>query len=161
MTCWSRLANSASGSRPIRAAGHSCRSVQRCATVMRMDPAQLHGHVRRGPVDTLPVADASRQLDAITRYVAQARTELTRREEAGDFPALDAEKALDFARTAEAISLTDDTGETVAVIISPAVLEVLEDALGLLQGELDRARGTSDPITTEELLNHLNGRMNS
>ncbi|WP_190121434.1 hypothetical protein [Streptomyces inusitatus] len=45
-----------------------------------MDPMQLDGHVRRGPVDTLSVADASRQLDAVTRYVAQAREDLDRLE---------------------------------------------------------------------------------
>ncbi|MEU5402121.1 hypothetical protein ABZ348_22825 [Streptomyces sp. NPDC005963] len=126
-----------------------------------MDPAQLHGHVRRGPVDTLSIADASRQLDAVTRYVAQAREALTRREEEGNFPALDAEKALAFAHEAESLSLTDDSGETVAVIISPAVLEVLEDALGLLQGQMNQLRGITSTTTTEELRDELNGRMAS
>lgn len=112
-------------------------------------------------MDTLSVADASRQLDAVTRYVARARESLARREENNDFPALDAEKALDFAHEAESLSLTDDGGETIAVIVSPAVLEVLEDALGLLQGELRRLRGTTATATTEELRDELNGRMAS
>ncbi|WP_406400218.1 hypothetical protein [Streptomyces uncialis] len=126
-----------------------------------MDPAQFDGHVRRGPVDTLSIRDASRQLDAVTRYVAQAREDLARREENGDFPVLDAEKSLAFARAAESLSLTDDAGETVAVVISPAVLEVLEDALGLLQGEVNRLRGITNTVTTEELRDELNGRMTS
>ncbi|MFE7130610.1 hypothetical protein ACFVIM_07115 [Streptomyces sp. NPDC057638] len=125
-----------------------------------MDPAELDGHVRQGPVDTLSVADASRQLDAVARYVSQARDELTRREVGGDVPALDAGKALGFFRSAPSLSLTDDAGETVAVIVSPAVLEVLEDALGLLQGEVDRLRGTAT-VTTGELRDHLGGRMTS
>ncbi|MFI6525637.1 hypothetical protein [Streptomyces uncialis] len=59
------------------------------------------------------------------------------------------------------MSLTDDAGETVAVVISPAVLEVLEDALGLLQGEVNRLRGITNTVTTEELRDELNGRMTS
>ncbi|MFD4833625.1 hypothetical protein ACFWPV_27810 [Streptomyces uncialis] len=112
-------------------------------------------------MDTLSIRDVSRQLDAVTRYVAQAREDLARREEKGDIPVLDAEKALAFARTAESLSLTDDAGETVAVVISPAVLEVLEDALGLLQGEVNRLRGITNTVTTEELRDELNGRMTS
>lgn len=126
-----------------------------------MDPAQFDGHIRRGPVDTLSVADAARQLDAVTRYVAEARDDLARREDGGDIPALDAGKALAFAHEARSLSLTDAAGETVAVVVSPAVLEVLEDALGLLQGELDRLRGTTAPVTTEELRDGLNGHMTS
>lgn len=126
-----------------------------------MDSAQFEGLVRRGPVDTLSVADASRQLDAIARYVNQAREDLALREESGDLPVLDAEKALAFARAAESLSVTDDDGRTVAVIVSPAVLEVLEDALGLLQGELHRLRGTNATVTTEELRDQLHGRMTS
>ncbi|MYY10910.1 hypothetical protein GT204_18830 [Streptomyces sp. SID4919] len=126
-----------------------------------MEPAQFDGYVRQGSVDTLSVADATRQLDAVTRYVAQARDDLALREKDGDSPALDAEKALAFAHEARSMSLTDATGETVAVVVSPAVLEVLEDALGLLQGELDRWRGTATPVTTEELRDELNGRMTS
>lgn len=112
-------------------------------------------------MDTLSIPDAARQLNAATRYVAQAREELTRREAEGDVPALDAEKALAFAHEAPSLSLTDDTGETVALIISPAVLEVLEDALGLLHNELHRLRGTTTTATTEELRDHLSGRMTS
>lgn len=108
-------------------------------------------------MDTLSLADAARQLDAIARYVAQTRDDLAQREKDGDPPALDAEKALAFAHEAKTLSLTDATGETVAVIVSPAVLEVLEDALGLLQGELDRQRGTAAPVTTEELRDKLKG----
>lgn len=126
-----------------------------------MDPAQFDGHIRRGPVDTLSVADAARQLDAVTRYVAEARDDLARREDGGDIPALDAGKVLAFAHEARSLSLTDAAGETVAVVVSPVVLEVLEDALGLLQGELDRLRGTTAPVTTEELRDGLNGRMTS
>ncbi|MEU0686827.1 hypothetical protein [Streptomyces uncialis] len=126
-----------------------------------MDPAQFDGYVRQGSVDALSVADAARQLDTVTRYVAQARDDLAEYEKNGDSPALDAEKALTFAHEARSLSLTDATGETVAVVISPAVLEVLEDALGLLQGELDRWRGTATPVTTEELRDELNGRMTS
>ncbi|MBW1601413.1 hypothetical protein JJV70_04685 [Streptomyces sp. JJ66] len=120
-----------------------------------MDPAQFDGHVRRGPVDTLSLTDAARQLDAIARYVAQTRDELIRREKDGDPPALDAERALAFAHEAKALSLTDAAGETVAVVVSPVVLEVLEDALGLLQGELDRQRGSAVSMTTGELRDAL------
>ena len=109
-------------------------------------------------MDTLSIRDAARQLEDVARYVAQSRAELTAREKQGDPPALSAEKALAFAHEARQLSLTSDTGETVAVIISPAVLEVLADALGLLQGELDRQRGTAAPVTTEELRDELNGR---
>ncbi|MFR9726770.1 hypothetical protein ACL02R_25930 [Streptomyces sp. MS19] len=126
-----------------------------------MDPAQFDGYVRRGSVDTLSVADAARQLEAVTRYVAQDREVLAEREKRGDPPALDGEKALAFAYEAHSLSLTDATGETVAVLVSPAVLEVLEDAVGLLQGELDRLRGTAAPVTTEELRDELKGRMTS
>ncbi|MEE1931112.1 hypothetical protein V1J52_23510 [Streptomyces sp. TRM 70351] len=126
-----------------------------------MEPAQFGGYVRRGPVDTLSVADAARQLETIVRYVAQTRDDLAEREKDGDPPAVDAEKALAFVHEAKALSLTDATGETLAVVISPAVLEVLEDALGLLQGALDRQRGTAAPATTEELRNALKGRMTS
>lgn len=126
-----------------------------------MDPAHFDGHVRQGPVDTLSLADAARQLDTIARYVSQTREDLAQREKDGAPPALDPEKALAFAHEAKALSLTDATGETVAVIISPAVLEVLEDALGLLQGELDRQRGTTAPVTAEELWDELKGRMTS
>ncbi|ARQ68223.1 hypothetical protein [Streptomyces marincola] len=112
-------------------------------------------------MDTLSIADAARQLDAITRYVAMTRQDLDRREKDGDPPALDAEKAPVFAREAGALSLTDGSGETVAVIVSPALLDVLEDALGLLQGELDRRQGTSAPVTGEELREELKGRMTS
>ncbi|MFX4293010.1 hypothetical protein [Streptomyces bohaiensis] len=126
-----------------------------------MDPAQFDGYVRQGPVDTLSLADAARQLDAIARYVSQTRDDLARREKDGDPPALDAEKALAFAHEARTLSLTDTTGETVAVVVSPALLEVLEDALGLLRGELDRQRGTAAPVTTEELRDELKGRMTS
>ncbi|MEU0988034.1 hypothetical protein [Streptomyces sp. NPDC005953] len=45
-----------------------------------MDPAQFDGYVRRGPVDTLSIADASRQLDVIARHVNQARDDLAQRE---------------------------------------------------------------------------------
>ncbi|WP_405643043.1 hypothetical protein [Streptomyces uncialis] len=45
------------------------------------------------------------------------------------------------------------------MVISPAVLEVLEDALGLLQGEVNRLRGITNTVTTEELRDELNGRM--
>ncbi|MER7049277.1 hypothetical protein ABT391_31040 [Streptomyces jumonjinensis] len=65
------------------------------------------------------------------------------------------------AHKAESLSLTDDAGETVAVIISPAVLKVLEDALGPLHGELHRLRGTTTTVTTEELRDELNGHMAS
>ncbi len=112
-------------------------------------------------MDTLSVADAARQLGAVTRYVAQARAGLDRCEADGDVPALDAAKALGFFRDAPSLSLTDDTGETVAVVVSPAVLEVLEDALGLLQGELHRLRGTDTAVTTQELRDQLSGRMAS
>ncbi len=124
-----------------------------------MDPAQLDA--RQGPTPALPIRDAARQLDAIARYVAQTRDELDQHEKDGNPPALDAEKALAFAHEAKTLSLTDTTGETVAVVVSPAVLEVLEDALGLLQGELERQRGTAEPVTTQELRDHLNGRMTS
>ncbi|MER6916085.1 hypothetical protein ABT354_30815 [Streptomyces sp. NPDC000594] len=126
-----------------------------------MDPAEFDGLVRQGPVDTLSVADAARQLDAVTRYVALGREDLDRREADGDVPALDAARALGFFRDAPSVSLTDDAGRTVAVVVSPAVLEVLEDALGLLQGEVDRLRGTNAPVTTGELRDQLGGRMAS
>ncbi|MDT0441947.1 hypothetical protein [Streptomyces johnsoniae] len=124
-----------------------------------MDPAQFDAC--QGPVPALPIGDAARRLDAIARYVARTREELDQREQDGDPPALDAEKALAFAHEAKTLSLTDATGETVAVVVSPAVLEVLEDALGLLQGELDRQRGTAAPVTTQELEDQLQGRMTS
>ncbi|UCM90752.1 hypothetical protein [Streptomyces marincola] len=63
-------------------------------------------------MDTLSIADAARQLDAITRYVAMTRQDLDRREKDGDLPALDAEKALAFAHEARALSPTDGRGET-------------------------------------------------
>ncbi|MFR9726763.1 hypothetical protein ACL02R_25895 [Streptomyces sp. MS19] len=62
-----------------------------------------------------------------------------------------------FACEARSLSLTDATGETIAVIVSPAVLEVLEDALGLLQGERERRRGRAAPPTTEDFRAELNG----
>ncbi len=114
-------------------------------------------------MDTLSVPDAARQPGAITRYVAQTREDLSQQEKDGEPPALDAGKALNFAHEAKALSLTDADadGETVAVIVFSAVLEVLEDALGLLQGELDRRRGTATPITSEDLRNDLKGRTTS
>ncbi|MEU6061680.1 hypothetical protein [Streptomyces sp. NPDC047097] len=126
-----------------------------------MDPAQFDGYARRGTIDTLPLTEAARQLEAIARYVAGARDELTRREQDGEIPALDGGKALAFAHETPSLSLTGPDGETVAVIVSPAVLEVLEDAVGLLQGELDRGRGTGAPVTTEQLREELKGRMAS
>ncbi|MFJ7422142.1 type II toxin-antitoxin system RelE/ParE family toxin [Streptomyces uncialis] len=78
--------------------------------MIRLDPAQFDGHVRRGPVHTLSIRDASRQLDAVTRNVAQAPEDLARREENGRFPVLDAEQALTFARAADSLSLTDYGG---------------------------------------------------
>ncbi|MER6915592.1 hypothetical protein ABT354_28300 [Streptomyces sp. NPDC000594] len=47
------------------------------------------------------------------------------------------------------------------MIVSPAVLDVLEDALGLLRGEVRRLRGTTTTVTTEDLRDRLNGRMAS
>ncbi|WP_340560007.1 hypothetical protein [Streptomyces sp. GSL17-111] len=126
-----------------------------------MDSSQFDGLVRKGPVDTLPIPDAARQLEAVARYVTQAQEDLTEREKDGDSPALDPEQALSFAQTARAISLTDAHGDTVAVVVSPAVLAVLEDALGLLQGRLDEEQGTAAPLTTDELRDQLDGRMSS
>ncbi|MET7637680.1 hypothetical protein [Streptomyces sp. NPDC005438] len=126
-----------------------------------MDPAQFDGYVRQGPVATLSIPDAARQLQAVARYVARTRDDLARREADGDAPALDTGRALTFAHEARNLSLTDDNGETVAVVISQAVLEVLEDALGLLQGEWDRQRGTASSMTTEEPRDESKGRMTS
>ncbi|MCZ7415274.1 MULTISPECIES: hypothetical protein [unclassified Streptomyces] len=93
--------------------------------------------------------------------MAQTRAELAEQAKEGTPPALDGERALAFAHEARSLSLTDGNGETVAVVVSPAVLEVLEDALGLLQGKLDALQGIDAPLPTEKLRDQLNGRMSS
>ncbi|MCS0639904.1 hypothetical protein NX801_30590 [Streptomyces sp. LP05-1] len=123
-----------------------------------MDPAEIEGHERQGPIDTVPLAKAGAQLEAIARYVSQAREELDRIEALGTFPALDPGDAADFAFQAPQLSLTDESGKTVAVVVSPALLEVLEDALGLAENELHKLRGTGRPVTTEELVARIKGQ---
>ncbi|MDT3399070.1 hypothetical protein RKE29_20885 [Streptomyces sp. B1866] len=111
-----------------------------------MDRPQLDGRRRRGPVDTVSIPDAARQLESITRYVARSRDDLTGRAKDGAPLAFDAERALAFARGANCVSLTNGAGETVAVVVSPAVLDVLRDAVYLLQRELERLRGAGAPV---------------
>ncbi|MCS0639884.1 hypothetical protein NX801_30485 [Streptomyces sp. LP05-1] len=128
-----------------------------------MDPAEIEGHERQGPIDTVPLAKAGAQLEAIARYVSQAREELDRIEVPGYSPIADPHDAQEFASQAQQLYLTDDSGKAVAVVVSPAVLEVLEDALALAGNELHRLRGTDNPVvmTVEEMRAHLKGQMTS
>ncbi|WP_129840912.1 hypothetical protein [Streptomyces sp. RFCAC02] len=120
-----------------------------------MDPNRFDGYVRTGPTGHLPLRDAARQLDAVVRYAAAARALQARLEEHGDVPAADPERALDFAHDAPYVRLADDDGEVVAVVVSPAVIEVLADALGLTAAALARATGTDTPVTTDALRTRL------
>ncbi|MCS0639902.1 hypothetical protein NX801_30580 [Streptomyces sp. LP05-1] len=128
-----------------------------------MDPAEIEGYERQGPIDTVPLAKAGAQLEAIARYVSQAREELDRIEALGQPPFLDPGKAWDFFFHAPQLSLTDESGKTVAVVVSPAVLEVLEDALGLAENELHKLHGTDQPVamTVDEMCARLKGQATS
>ncbi|MCS0639696.1 hypothetical protein NX801_29480 [Streptomyces sp. LP05-1] len=128
-----------------------------------MDPAEIEGYERQGPIDTVPLAGAGPQLRAMARYVSQAQEEFDRMEELGASPALEPGKAAEFVRGAQKLSLTDEDGKTLGVLVSPAVLDVLETGLALTAIELDKLRGIDNSVemTVEEMRAWVKGRAGS
>ncbi|MDT0441426.1 hypothetical protein [Streptomyces johnsoniae] len=91
------------------------------------DYAPLEGLHKLGPWDAIPISAADGQLRVLARRVADSREE---------------------------IALTDENGKIVAVVMSVAKLEDLEDDLAIARNEIDRRDG-KEPISHEELVAKL------
>jgi hypothetical protein len=91
------------------------------------DYAPLEGLRKIGPWDAIPISAAGEQLAVVARRVADSREE---------------------------IALTDEEGNIVAVVISPAKLEDLEDDLAIAQNAVARSEGRA-PTPHEDFMKEL------
>ncbi|WP_059006349.1 hypothetical protein [Streptomyces specialis] len=93
------------------------------------DYAPLEGLHKLGPWDAIPISSAGKQLNVLARRVADSRDD---------------------------IALTDEDGKIVALVISPAVLEDLEDELAITRAELRTLKG-EEGIPHEDVVREIRG----
>jgi PHD/YefM family antitoxin component YafN of YafNO toxin-antitoxin module len=89
----------------------------------------LEGLHKLGPWDAIPIPVAGEQLNALARRVADSREE---------------------------IALTDEDEKIVALMISPAVLEDLEDELAITRAELRTLKG-EEGFPHEDVVREIRG----
>ncbi|UCM88267.1 type II toxin-antitoxin system prevent-host-death family antitoxin [Streptomyces marincola] len=93
------------------------------------DHTLLEGLRKLGPWGVMSIPDAQRQLEPLARRVAASR---------------------------EDIALTDAEDTIIALVVSPAALEDLEDELAATRAELRKLRGEAG-VPHEEVVRDLRG----
>lgn len=88
------------------------------------DHGRLRGMGQEGPWHTMAIADAQQQLGAVAAYVATNRRD---------------------------IALTNADGGIIALVISPEVLEGLEDDLAIARNKLHGGEGTPQEEFMQQL----------